>query len=243
MITIRVIIIQAHLGLIGGRETGTLISVLSAEGTARLMAFADAVVAIAITLLVLPLVDIPGEASSASVAEIWENHGAQFAMFVLSFVIIARLWLSHHNMGERLARGDPWILLTTLVWLLTVVFLPFPTELLGELGNTRAVSAVYISTLLINVTCLALQGRHLSRRPEMWRDGVTEEQMQVWVAGWWSNPLLTAVALRGLLDPRGRDLGHAVVVPRPAAHSRRAPPFADPTPRGGRRRSALGVSP
>lgn len=159
------------------------------------MAFADAVVAIAITLLVLPLVDIPGEASSASVAEIWENYGAQFAMFVLSFVIIARLWLSHHNMGERLARGDPWILLATLVWLLTVVFLPFPTELLGELGNTRAVSAVYVSTLLINVTCLALQGRHLSRRPEMWRDGVTHEQMQVWVAGWWSNPVLTAVAL------------------------------------------------
>ena len=159
------------------------------------MAFADAVVAIAITLLVLPLVDIPGQAASSSVAEIWANYGAQFAMFVLSFVIIARLWLSHHNMGERLARGDPWILGTTLVWLLTVVFLPFPTELLGELGNTRAVSAVYIATLLINVTCLALQGRHLSRRPEMWRSGWTEEQMRVWVAGWWSNPVLTAAAM------------------------------------------------
>lgn len=159
------------------------------------MAFADAVVAIAITLLVLPLLDIPGEATSTSVSEIWANHGSQFAMFVLSFVIIARLWLSHHNTGERLARGDPWILVTTLVWLLTVVFLPFPTELLGELGNTRSVAAVYISTLLINVTCLALQARHLSRRPAMWRDGGTEEQMQVWVAGWWSNPVLTALAL------------------------------------------------
>ena len=51
---------------------------LSAEGTSRLMAFADAVVAIAITLLVLPLVDIPSEATTTSMAEIMESHGAQY---------------------------------------------------------------------------------------------------------------------------------------------------------------------
>ena len=168
---------------------------LSAEGTSRLMAFADAVVAIAITLLVLPLVDIPTEATSTSVAEILDNHGTQFAMFALSFAVIARLWLSHHNMGERMSRGDPWILIATLIWLLTVVFLPFPTELLGQLSNTRDVAAVYIGTLLVNVTCLGLQSRRVAQRPPMWREGWTEEQMRTWVATWWCNPALAAVAL------------------------------------------------
>lgn len=159
------------------------------------MAFADAVVAIAITLLVLPLVDIPSDPDSTSVAAIWENHAAQFFMFALSFAVIARLWLSHHNMGERMARGDSWMLTTTLVWLVTVVFLPFPTELLGQVGNTRPVAAVYIATFLINILILSLQGRHLCRRPPMWRAGQTAEGMATWERGWWSNPALAALAL------------------------------------------------
>jgi uncharacterized membrane protein len=159
------------------------------------MAFADAVVAIAITLLVLPLVDILDDSEITSMSDIMRDHAAQFVMFGLSFVVIARLWLSHHNMGERMARGDFFILVVTLIWLLTVVFLPFPTALLGQIGNTRTVAAIYIATFLVNVTCLALQGRRLAQRPEMWREGWTAEQMRVWVAGWWANPALAALAL------------------------------------------------
>ena len=169
---------------------------LSEEGTARLMAFADAVVAIAITLLVLPLVDIPSEADA--------TLGGRRSGTIMppsspcsrsASRVIARLWLSHHNMGERMARGDSWMLTTTLVWLVTVVFLPFPTELLGQLGNTRPVAAVYIATFLINISILSLQGRHLCRRPQMWRPGQTRESMAAWEVGWWSNPVLAALAL------------------------------------------------
>lgn len=159
------------------------------------MAFADAVVAIAITLLVLPLVDIPSEEGMTSVAVIFGEHGAQFAMFGLSFAVIARLWLAHHNLGERMTHGDGWILVATLIWLVTVVFLPFPTELLGQLGNTRDVAAVYIATFLINVTALSLQGRRLASRPHLWREGWTAEQMRTWASGWWANPVLAALAL------------------------------------------------
>lgn len=159
------------------------------------MAFADAVVAIAITLLVLPLVDIPAEMSTSTLGEVWQEHQAEFYMFLLSFVVIARIWLSHHNFGERMARGDTWVLIMTLAWLLTVVFFPLPTEMMGELGNERAVAAVYIGTLGANMTLLALMGRHLADRPAMWREGWTQRRMQVWTAGWWSNPLLGVVAL------------------------------------------------
>ena len=168
---------------------------LSEEGTARLMAFADAVVAIAITLLVLPLVNIPSEPDASSVAAIWSDHAAQFFMFALSFAVIARLWLAHHNLGERMARGDSWVLITTLVWLVTVVFLPFPTELLGQLGNTRPVAAIYIATFLINISVLSLQGRRLCRHPQMWREGQTAESMAAWEVGWWSNPALSVLAM------------------------------------------------
>jgi uncharacterized membrane protein len=159
------------------------------------MAFADAVVAIAITLLVLPLVDIPAEVATSTFGEVWQEHQAEFYMFLLSFVVIARIWLSHHNFGERMVRGDSWVLIMTLGWLLTVVFFPLPTEMMGELGNERGVAAVYIATLGANMTLLALMGRHLAARPAMWREGCTQRQMQVWVTGWWSNPLLCVAAL------------------------------------------------
>lgn len=168
---------------------------LTTEGTARLNAFADAVVAIAITLLVLPLVDIPAEAASTSLAEAWQNNSAEFFMFLLSFAVIARLWLTHHNLGERMGRADRFALIATLPWLLTVVFLPFPTELLGELGNTRLVASIYIVTLFANITIAAVLGLRLAHRPSMWREGWTRREMTAWSLGWWSNPLLCGLAL------------------------------------------------
>ncbi len=168
---------------------------LTTEGTSRLMAFADAVVAIAITLLVLPLVDIPTEVSTTSLAEVWADHSNQLVMFLLSFAVIARLWLTHHDLGERMGRADSFTLITTLPWLLTVVFLPFPTQMLGQLGNTRPVAALYIATLAVNITVVAVQGFRLSRRPAMWREGLNAEQMKHWSIGWLSNPLLAGLAL------------------------------------------------
>ena len=56
-------------------------------------------------------------------------------------------------------------------------------------------AAVYIATFLVNVSILSLQGRHLCRRPPMWREGQTAESMAAWEAGWWSNPALSALAL------------------------------------------------
>src|SRR5690349_4672542 len=134
------------------------------------MAFADAVVAIAITLLVLPLIDIPQEAAETPLGELWNEHQAEVYMFLLSFVVIARLWYSHHSLGERVGRGDPAMVVMTLGWLLTVAFFPLPTEMMGELGNNRWVAGLYIATMFLNVTLVALMARYLYRRPAMWRE-------------------------------------------------------------------------
>lgn len=72
----------------------------------RLLTFIDAVVAIAITLLVLPLAEVGSELQDGSVAELLHEHAIDIAGFLLSFVVIARLWLGQYRIVSSLVR--PW---------------------------------------------------------------------------------------------------------------------------------------
>ena len=61
------------------------------------MTLIDAVVAIAITLLVLPLAEMTVDlGADQSVADLLDEHQAELLAFPLSFVVIARLWYSQH---------------------------------------------------------------------------------------------------------------------------------------------------
>jgi uncharacterized membrane protein len=71
------------------------------RGFERLVAFVDAMVAIAITLLVLPLVELTSEVDDyASVGALLRENQSQVWAFLLSFAVIARLWFVQHD-GAR----------------------------------------------------------------------------------------------------------------------------------------------
>jgi uncharacterized membrane protein len=103
----------------------------TALGFERLVFFSDAVFAIVITLLVLPLtaeVELPGAGSAAHhVAELWPR----ILNFVVGFLVIGQFWLGHHRVFGHLRRYDPVLLWLNLLSLLAVAFLQFPTALLG----------------------------------------------------------------------------------------------------------------
>ncbi len=119
------------------------------RGFDRLVNFSDAVVAIAATLLVLPLVDKASAIGSTPIPEFLRDNLIAFIVFVLSFVVIGRFWLAHHRFFQHLRSFSPGLMLFNLLWLLGIVFLPFSTELIvsGQSVTTLA-SAVYIGTML-----------------------------------------------------------------------------------------------
>jgi uncharacterized membrane protein len=98
----------------------------------RLVFFSDAIFAIVITLLVLPLtteVDfLQGRDLGGEVWDLWPH----VVSFVVSFLVIGQFWMVHHRMFGRLAGCDVGLVRLSLVSLLTVTFLPFPSALLGE---------------------------------------------------------------------------------------------------------------
>jgi uncharacterized membrane protein len=122
----------------------------------RIVLFTDAVVAIAITLLVLPLVDAVSEAVAAgapSTHVITENRGQIFS-FLVSFYVIAQLWSAHHRLLEGVTAARRGVFTLNMLWVLTIVMLPFVTEMIGGYGNDRFTVLLYIGMVLASSACL-----------------------------------------------------------------------------------------
>lgn len=135
------------------------------------MFFTDAVTAIAITLLILPLVDLVPEYTShsgASVGGFVSEYWNQIWSFVLSFVIIARLWIANHETLEPVERQSPRLMALDIAWAFTVVVLPLPTALIAVLDvHDRAAVAFYIGTMTASSLLLAAICWEVYRRPEL----------------------------------------------------------------------------
>jgi uncharacterized membrane protein len=140
----------------------------SERGLDRIVIFADAVVAIACTLLVLPLVDLATQDAGVPVDRLLSDHAGQFGAFALSFAVIARLWVAHHRLFERVGAYDSMIIWLTLFWLFTVAFLPFPTAILATQSGHGA-SMFYVGTLLLSSVALASTAAWVSAHPVLQR--------------------------------------------------------------------------
>ncbi len=111
----------------------------------RVVFFADAVFAIAITLLAVELgvPHVEDEELGAALAEKWP----EFFSFGFSFLVIGIWWMAHHRMFQYVVRFDGWLLRLHLLFLMTVAVIPFPTALLAEYGNTPLAVLVYALTM------------------------------------------------------------------------------------------------
>lgn len=109
----------------------------------RVLNFSDAVFAIAMTLLVVGIT-VPTVANANDTGDLLQalgDRGHNFLSFFLSFAVIARYWLAHHNLVAQLQRLDRGIMTINLAYLAVIAFLPFPTALLGTYsGNSLAIA-------------------------------------------------------------------------------------------------------
>jgi uncharacterized membrane protein len=108
----------------------------NARAVERLTFFSDAVVAIAITLLAIDL-PVP---QGATVGDFWAStraNGSAYVAFLFSFAVIAGAWADHHDAFRYIVRGDARLRSFNLLWLLTIVLMPFATRLLLETGKQQ----------------------------------------------------------------------------------------------------------
>ena len=100
----------------------------------RLEAFCDGVFAIALTLLIIDI-KIPSTTEINNTADFWHALGhvaPSIFAFILSFIIILITWVNHHASVKLLNGSSVSFIYANGFLLFTVVFIPFPTSLLGE---------------------------------------------------------------------------------------------------------------
>ena len=125
------------------------------RGFERLITFADAVVAIALTLLVLPLSELATDIGDKTVGQLFTEHGDAFGSFALSFAVIWVLWSVHHRTMEYFDAYDGMLFRLTLLWLFTIVLLPFVTQTLTGTSHDRVATPLYEGVLLVSSLSLS----------------------------------------------------------------------------------------
>jgi uncharacterized membrane protein len=143
--------------------------------TDRLEAFSDAVIAIAITLLVLEI-SVPN-VEDGHLFDALLDQWPSYLAFIISFVVIGIMWVSHHSMFQRIAWVDRSLLFINLILLLGIAFLPFPTALLAEYvaeggQNAHVSAAIYSATMTVIGCAFAGMWGYLLRRPQLLVEGM-----------------------------------------------------------------------
>ena len=110
----------------------------------RLEAFSDAVIAIAITIMVLEL-KVPHGADW----EVLRPLVPVFLTYVLSFVFLGIYWNNHHHMLHAADRINGKILWANLHLLFWLSLIPFVTGWMGENHFASLPTAVYGGVLLL----------------------------------------------------------------------------------------------
>jgi uncharacterized membrane protein len=148
---------------------------------ARLEAFSDGVIAIAITLLIL-YVPVPSD-TDRPLGPWLLAHWPDYAAYVVSFLTIGIIWINHHAMLRRVHDVDHALLALNLLLLLCVCALPYTTAVLAEFltddGPGRLAAAVYGGSLLVMaITFYSIQHHMLYRKPHLLREHIRGETLR-----------------------------------------------------------------
>jgi uncharacterized membrane protein len=133
---------------------------------ARLLTLADGIFAIAMTLLALDLVvptNIGEHPSDQMLRQALAHNSDSYLSFLLSFYVIATLWMRHRRLMRSVVTLHPVMVRDTLVLLLIVAAMPFFTSLLGRYGSVPIALALYAGANAISSGTIMVLSHDINR--------------------------------------------------------------------------------
>ena len=105
--------------------------------TARLEAFSDGVFAIAITLLVIELIQLVQDKEQEDLLTMLIHHWASLFAFGFGFVSIFICWINHHVVFDYIIKTNSKLMWVNAFVLLVVTFTPFAITVLAKYFNSE----------------------------------------------------------------------------------------------------------
>jgi uncharacterized membrane protein len=132
----------------------------------RLDTFSDAIFAVAMTLLVFtfPLASLPRGLGQEAVQNLLQGLSGQFETFVISFLVVGAFWIGHHRVFDKIKRYNQTLVWLNFVFLLFIVFVPFPTALIFSAQSAWLPVAFYAANIACAGFALALAWVYASYR-------------------------------------------------------------------------------
>jgi len=123
------------------------------------------------------------------------NLWPHYLAYLLSFVVIARFWVIHHQTFRLIVRDD-----TTLVWLnflllFFIAFLPFPTSVLGAKESSPAAAVLYAIAVCLTGASSAAYLWYATGRGKLLRPDVGGAQIRAMRARSLSGPVFFALTV------------------------------------------------
>lgn len=140
----------------------------------RIVMFTDASVAIALTLLILPLMDAIStheDGSPTTLLGFLNANWPSLMAFVLSFVVIARFWRSHHRLFLHVERDAPGLFWVNTGWLAAIVLLPVATVGTSRFPDDPGEYVFYIGLMIVASLLQTLLAHLVCRHPAALAEG------------------------------------------------------------------------
>ena len=134
----------------------------------RLVNFSDAVVAVAITLMVLPLASVDGPAPGETILTVIGAHWPQLVTFLFTFYVVAIMWAAHNRILNVIRGYDPTVFWLNTTWLAAIVLLPWMTALRdSSSASSSGADCVYWWLLALISALGGIIASHIRRHPEL----------------------------------------------------------------------------
>jgi uncharacterized membrane protein len=140
----------------------------------RLISLSDGIFAFAMTLMVLQFdMPTPEKVAAGSLRREVLDQWPSLLSYALSFFVIANYWIVHHGMFRMIRSHDMGLVWLNILFLFSISFLPFPTDVMGEYASNSF--AVLFYAIAMSVTSLLSTAiwLYVSRRPRLLAGSVT----------------------------------------------------------------------
>jgi uncharacterized membrane protein len=138
----------------------------------HVVSFSDAIFAFSITFMAVTI-QIPNLPENLTQAQVIQNLigelGPRFAIYVISFFVIAAYWISYHQIFNHIAGSHVVIVWLNLLFLFFITIIPFAVDLQIDYGLYQVIFILYAlvltaaGALLTLIWLHAMKGRLLDK--------------------------------------------------------------------------------